>query len=166
MKAVALALLAALALSAQKVDVEFDKSAGFSTYRSFAIRDGRLNSKNPLLNSELIRKKLDGDIQKALEAKGLRFVGSGSSDLNVRYSLGSAQRRESEMVPTGPFGRARLRRVAYLEGTLVIDLRDSASKSLVWRSVAREQRKAAADIEGKLDDMVRKSIDKYPPKLK
>src|SRR5579872_7105455 len=39
--------LAAHGAFAQKVTVEFDQSANFSKYKSFAIRDGRLNSKNP-----------------------------------------------------------------------------------------------------------------------
>jgi hypothetical protein len=57
-------------------------------------------------------------------------------------------------------------RVPYTEGTLVIDLRDPKTMSLVWRAIAREDKSDALKIEGKLDDMVRKSIDKYPPKPK
>jgi hypothetical protein len=56
--------------------------------------------------------------------------------------------------------------VPYTEGTLVIDLRDTATRSLVWRGIAREDKSDATKIEGKLDDMVRKSFDKYPPKQK
>jgi hypothetical protein len=52
------------------------------------------------------------------------------------------------------------------EGTLVIDLRDPTTRSLVWRGIAREDKSNAAKIEGKLDDMVKKSFDKYPPKQK
>ena len=54
----------------------------------------------------------------------------------------------------------------YTGGTLVIDLRDGTSQNtprpLLWRSIAREEKSDAARIEGKLDDMVRKSFDKYP----
>jgi len=57
-------------------------------------------------------------------------------------------------------------RVPYTEGTLVIDLRDPTTRSLVWRGIAREDKSNAAKIEEKLDDMVRKAIDKYPPKEK
>jgi hypothetical protein len=55
-------------------------------------------------------------------------------------------------------------RVPYAEGTLVIDLRDPTMLSLVWRAIAAEEKSDAAKIEGKLDSMVKKSIDKYPPK--
>ena len=47
-----------------------------------------------------------------------------------------------------------------------VDLRDGGAKSLVWRGIASQDKGDASKIEGKLDDMVRKSIDKYPPKLK
>jgi len=46
----------------------------------------------------------------------------------------------------------------------VIDLRDPSTRSLVWRAIASEDKGDATQIEGKIDDMVRKSIAKYPPK--
>ena len=52
----------------------------------------------------------------------------------------------------------------YRDGMLVIDLREPRTRSLVWRSVASEEKSDATKIEGKLDDMVKKSFDKYPPK--
>jgi hypothetical protein len=57
-------------------------------------------------------------------------------------------------------------RVPFTEGTLVLDLRDPATRSLVWRAIARQDKSDAEKVEGKLDDMVRKSFDKYPPKPK
>ena len=46
----------------------------------------------------------------------------------------------------------------------MIDLRDPATRSLVWRAVASEEKSDPAKIAGKLDDMVKKSFEKYPPK--
>jgi hypothetical protein len=160
-----LGMLLALPGFAQKIEIESDQDADFTKYHTFAIRDGRLNSKNPSLNSELIKKRIDSDIQKALIAKGLTFVPSGSSDLNVRYTLGSARKLETEAYPAGWRGwGTRIVRVPYTEGTLVIDLRDAEKRSLVWRAIAREEKSDASKVEGKLDDMVRKALDKYPPK--
>lgn len=48
----------------------------------------------------------------------------------------------------------------------MIDLRDAGTRSLVWRAIAREEKSNPAKITGKLDDMVKKSFDKYPPKSK
>jgi hypothetical protein len=54
--------------------------------------------------------------------------------------------------------------VPYAEGTLVIDLRDRATHSLVWRARATVEKSDAQKVEGKIDDMVKKSLKKYPPK--
>ncbi|MGA2881917.1 MAG: DUF4136 domain-containing protein [Bryobacteraceae bacterium] len=166
MKIFFLLLAAALAASAQKVTIEFDQAANFVNYRTFAIRDGKLNSRNPALNSELVQKRIDADIERGLTARGLAMV-SGKSDLNVRYRLGSARKAELESYPAGwrGFG-TRIVRVPYTEGTLVIDLRDPTTRSLVWRAIASVEKSDATKLEGKLDDMVRKSLEKYPPKQK
>jgi Domain of unknown function (DUF4136) len=165
MRLFAIALLAALGAHAQKIEIEFDRNVDFSKFRTFAIRDGRLNSKNPSLNSELVRKRLDDDIQMYLAGKGLEPVGSGPSDLNIRYTLGAARRVEREAYPAGWYGLGRrVVRVPYTEGTLVIDFHDPSTRSLVWRGIAREDKSSAEKIESKLDDMVKKAIDKYPPK--
>jgi hypothetical protein len=46
----------------------------------------------------------------------------------------------------------------------VIDLRDPTTRSLVWRAIASEEKSDPTKIAGKLGDMVKKSIEKYPPK--
>src|ERR1017187_7000258 len=101
MKLLILSLLGVLGAFAQKIEVEFDQSVDFSRFKTFAIKDGRLNSKNPSLNNDLIRKRIEVDIQKYLGAKGLSFVPSGPADLNVRYTLGSVRKSEVEDYPAG-----------------------------------------------------------------
>jgi len=161
-----LILLAATGAWAQKITVEFDQAADFAKYKTFAIRDGQLNSRNPALNSELVKKRIEADITRQLTERGLELT-TGRSDLNVRYHFGSARKAEIERYPAGwrGFG-TRAVRVPYTEGTLVIDLRDPNARSLVWRGIASEEKSEGAKIEGKLDDMVRKAIAKYPPKPK
>jgi hypothetical protein len=167
MRTLLLCLVLTTCAIAQKIQIESDASVDFSRFHTFAIRDARLNSKNPALNSELVKKQINADIQKFLAVKGLTFVESGASDLNVRYTLGSVRKTEIDTYPAGwrGWGTAVVR-VPYTEGTLVIDLRDPSTRSLVWRGIAREDKGDPAKIQGKLDDMVKKSFDKYPPKVK
>jgi Domain of unknown function (DUF4136) len=119
MKMLVLGLVFAVSAIAQKIEIESDQTVDFSKFKTFAIRDGQLNSKNPSLNGELIQKRLNADIQKALEAKGLTFVDSGPADLNVRYTLGSARKMETEAYPAGWRGwgtqvvRVRIRRARW-----------------------------------------------------
>jgi hypothetical protein len=164
MKLLLLTLGTALSVWAQKVTIEFDQAANFGRYRTFAIRDGQLNSANPALNSDLVRQKINLDIEKTLISRGLAVV-PGPSDLNVRYTLGAVRGAKVEAYPAGwrGFGTAIVR-VPFTEGTLVIDLRDPTTRSLVWRGIASVDKDDAVKIEGKLDDMVRKTLDKYPPK--
>ena len=160
-----LCLLAGHAM-AQRITMEFDQAADFSKYKTFTIRDGKLNSRNPALNSELVQNKIESDIEQNLIARGLS-KGDGRADLNVRYTFGSARRTELESYPSGWRGwGTRVVRVPYSEGTLVIDLRDADTRSLVWRGIASEEKRDATKIEGKLDDMVKKALKKYPPKRK
>jgi hypothetical protein len=165
-KVILLTWLAAAGAWAQKITVEFDQAADFSKYKTFAIRDGQLNSRNPALNSELVKKQIERDIERHLTARGLEMT-SGRADLNVRYRFGSARKAEIERYPAGWRGLGtRVVRVPYTEGTLVIDLRDAGARSLVWRGIASEEKSDGAKIEGKLDDMVRKALERYPPKQK
>jgi len=160
-------LLFAQGARAQKITMEFDQSIDFSKYKTFAIRDGQLNSGNPALNSPLVKKQIEADITNDLTAKGLTLVTSGPSDLNIRYTFGAARKTEIEAYPAGWYGLGtRYVRVPYAEGTLVIDLRDPTTRSLVWRAIAAEEKSDATKIQGKLDNMVKKSIEKYPPKKK
>lgn len=166
MRAIFLIGFLAVCAYGQKVTVEFDQGADFTRYRTFAVRDGQLNSRNPALNSELVKKRIETEIIRDLSARGLT-LSTGRSDLNVRYRLGSARKSELEAYPAGWRGLGTaIVRVPYTEGTLVIDLRDTATRSLVWRAIARQDDNDPTKIEGKLDAMVRKSFAKYPPKVK
>src|SRR3954470_17047030 len=121
MKVLILILLAAGSAFAQKVTVEFDEAAEFARYKTFSIREGQLNSKDPALNSDLIRKRIAADIERDLTARGLTMV-SGRADLNVQYRLGSARKTEVERYPAGWRGLGtRVVKVPYTEGSLVID---------------------------------------------
>jgi hypothetical protein len=165
MKTVTLLLLAAASAFAQKVQVESDQGVNFARFRTFTIRAGRLNSRNPALNNDLIRKQINSDIERYLGARGLAFVPRGMADLSVWYTLGAARGVQNEVYPAGWRGwGTRVVKQPYTEGTLVIDLHDPTTRSLVWRAIARDDQSDPNKIASKLDAMVKKSFDKYPPK--
>jgi hypothetical protein len=101
-----LSLLAGSAAWAQKIDVQFDGSADFSKYKTFALRNGTLNSRSPALNSELIKKQIEADIRKDLAARGLTEA-DGPADLNVVYHFGSQRKSELEAFPAAGADGAR-----------------------------------------------------------
>jgi hypothetical protein len=59
-----------------------------------------VNSQNHALNSELVKKQIDADIERYLSARGPRMV-TGQSDLNMRSRFGSARKVELEQYPAG-----------------------------------------------------------------
>jgi hypothetical protein len=162
------ALLLALPalLSAQKVTVEFDQSMEFASLKTFTLQSGQIHGKNPSLNNDIVRKNLETAIRAKLTEKGLTEAAS-QADVNVSFNLGSADRKEVERYPAGWRGRGT-RRVThhYTEGTLTIDMQDPHRQELVWRAVAVSDQNDPNKLQGKLDAMVKKSFDKYPPKKK
>lgn len=167
MKLLPLAFLAVASAFGQKVQIESDQAVDFFRFKTFTIASGRLTSANPSLNNDLVKKRLEADIQKDLQAKGLTFLASGPADLRVHYTLGASRGVETEAYPAGWRGwGTRVVKVPYAEGTLVIDLRDTQTHSLVWRAITREDQSDPSKLEPKLDSMVKKAFDKYPPKRK
>ncbi|MEO8099167.1 MAG: DUF4136 domain-containing protein [Acidobacteriota bacterium] len=157
-------LLAPMIALAQDVDIEFDEGANFSTFKTFRIVNQTVSAKAPALNNELVKKKIEGEIRKRLTAKGLKEV-TAQQDLGVRYNLGANPRTDVTTIPAGRLGRQRrVVRDQYTEGTLIIDLRSRLDQELVWRAIVSEDEKNPAKIEGRLDEMVKKAFDKYPPK--
>ena len=156
----AVSVIAASNTYAQDVQIEFDPSVDFSKFTTFAIGESQFDSKNPSLNSDKIRTRLNLSIQKRLEEKGLTFVPDGAPSLKVIYMLDSAKKVRLEGA-NGPKLNNQVTKIYYTEGTLTLGLR--TPQSLVWRAVARVE---GENIEGKLDDMVKKAIAKYPPKPK
>ncbi len=156
-----LAALPALALC-QKISLSFDAQQDFAAYRTFAIVAGKVNSRNPVLNNELVQKQIENDIRQRLTARGLAEV-TTDPDLNVRYSLGSSRQVETDAYPSGWYGTRIVRR-GVTEGTLIFDLRDAKRHVLVWRAIAVADDANAMKIKDHLDAMVRKAAEKYPPK--
>ena len=149
MKTLGLALFFVVSAFAQKTEIESDQAVDFTKFKTFAIRGGRLNSKNPSLNSELIQKRIDADIQKTLEAKGLTFVESGAADLNVRYTLGSA--RKMEIIPvvvTSVAAETNPRVAEYARRHSIVILRAADIDRIIdWVSTGRDFRELLTHME-------------------
>jgi hypothetical protein len=160
-----LVFLTATPALAQTVSVESDESVDFTKFKSFAIREGRLTSRSPALNSDLTKKRIAAEIEAALTAKGLS-VATGQADLNVSFELGSSRILETKTYPAGWRGHGtRVVNVPQSSGTMVIDLNDAITNSLVWRSITVESEPNPVKLADKLDKLVKKAIGKYP-KLK
>ena len=170
--------LCAASCWAQKIDTEFDQALDFSQFKTFTLREGKLNAKDPMLNSELVEKNLRAAIAGQLRAKGLTEVET-KADLNVTFRLSDGTSKQTTTLPgervetIGPRGRVmdrpaarRKQVIVQAKDTLVIDLRNTATKELAWRAVCVDTQADPGKLEKRLPNMVTKAFQKYPPKKK
>jgi len=145
-------MLCATALLADEHSVDFDQHTNFSTLKTFAVREGKINSPRPELNNAIVGKKIADAIRAELKAKGLKET-VGSPDILVDFSITGEDYSETRGGPA-----------AFSQGTLVIDLVKRDANSLIWRSVFRNNEKNNSRLAQKLPEDVKKSFAAYPPK--
>jgi Domain of unknown function (DUF4136) len=167
MVAVSAALLLA-SCSTLKTSVDYDRSANFSTYKTFSWRDSG-EIRNPLL-----AKRIEAAVTSELSKKGLTQASGDDADLWVvahprlsqetqvttynsgwgygwRYRGGGVSTAKVEQIPVG---------------TLIVDLVDAKQKELVWRGIASDTLKPENSPEEKemaLAKAVAEMFAKYPP---
>lgn len=169
-------LLASGAVRAQKVKVEHDHAADFSSFKTYAWTDGT-PSPHPLWH-----RVMEATISSELEAKGLRRVEAKDADLLVAYhaagntGLNVAQNFHPVYntpaglpppVSSGPWysggtgGTARYVK----QGTLAVHLFDRRKQVLVWAASAKDPVKETPKkrVE-QLNQAVEKMFAGFPPK--
>ena len=163
-----LVLVGTIAL-AQSVTYDYDRSANFSTYKTYAwIRGTELTDD---LNHARVVRAIEG----ALAAKGLaRVQASASPDVLVAYHASFDKNLEitGSAHGFGPFGlggdrwgSARIQPVVV--GTLVVDISDAPTSAIVWRSLASSDIGPTDKPESR-DKKIAKAMEKmfknYPPR--
>jgi hypothetical protein len=148
-------LLFAGCAAAVTASADFDPATDFAVYTTYAwgpadefpTGDPRLDS-NPFFN-----KRVRSAVEQRLEEKGLQKVDSLSADLLLHYHAAVDERfnvytadRVYGIAP--PYGYED-QVVVYEEGTLVLDMVDRATSTVVWRGWTQ------TNIEGLLDDPAR-----------
>jgi|SRR5579862_3743853 len=155
----AIVMLLAPLLAADTHHVEVDDKADFSTFKTFAVHDGRASSRNAEISSDLLLTKIHDVVRAVLLSKGMKEV-PDHPDLTVTFSLAEQGQR-------GVVGRgARDSQVVTIsEGTLVIEMMTSGN-NLVWHGTYEDGEGDAAKLANKLPDDAKKLVSEYPPKKK
>lgn len=163
-----LALLARTG-SAQDVTYDFDKAADFARFKTYAWIPGTN------LRDELNHKRIVNAVDAQLASKGLRKGDTDANpDLLVAYHASFNRDLEISGLSSGwggyrfgpnRVGKARVEQI--LIGTLVVDMVDARSKTIVWRGVATREVDVKASPE-KREKNINKAAEKlfknYPPK--
>jgi hypothetical protein len=165
------AVFAALALGlaggawAQDVKVDYDKDANFGAMKTFALKMGT-GWGNPLGE-----KRVTAEIEEALTAKGWSKAPEASADALVVLHGASQTKRNLNTFYSGMggyrwggFGSAQTTVSEYNVGTLVVDIFDAKSKSLVYRGTASDELSDKPEKnQKKLDKAATKLFKDFPP---
>ena len=146
------------------------RGRGFSTFKTFMIGSGRMKSDRLVLNFPSVMTSLAEPIRSGLTNKSPKEV-SDTPGLMVDYSVSGLD------FVVGPFGkpnpvvpgqrgrgRAATTTVDFTEATLVVDLKDGRSNTLIWRGVYHDSENQAQRLAEALPKDAATLISEYPPK--
>lgn len=168
-------LIIAASCATIKVSTDFDKSAQFPAYKTYAFTPEALN----LNIEELNRKRLLTAIENELSLKG--FTKSENPDILIDLKVTGEQKQTATATTTGGYyggyryrwgggmGTTTINYDTYLEGTLFIEMIDASKKELVWqgRGVGTIDPDASAKKrEENINNAVKQIFTKYPPQVK
>lgn len=162
------------------VRTDFDPSADFSAFTTYAFGGFTDVNQGGVLDNSLLRKRLELLVREQLSNKGLQEVGvTDNPDLLVHYWVGLQEKQQLQSTgPTvgaygwrggygGGVGYSGVSTYEYTEGTLIIDLITPARKELVWRG---SMVGTLTDSKEKNLELAKEAIAKafadYPPKRK
>lgn len=166
----ALVLTMAVAAMAQQVETTVDRTADFSKYRTFSIEIATPWG-NPIGEKHMLE-----ELMAAFTAKGWALDTQGSPDVRILVHGATKEKQRLDTFYTGGYGgyggwgwggvgSSTTSVSEFTEGTLVVDIFDSATKALVWRGVAQDELKAK---QSKREKQAAKAISKllrdFPPK--
>jgi len=176
------ALLCVQACTTIDVKTDFDPSADFTRFHTFAFAGLTDITKTGLLDNSLTRKRIETSISRELTKKGLQEVKvDDRPDLLVHYWLGTKDKQRVQGTTGGPSGGyyggyygggygwgagyTTVTTYDYTEGTLVVDLVEPVKKELQWRAtmVAILADTAQENIELGNKAII-KAFENYPPK--
>jgi hypothetical protein len=160
-----LALLGTVLL-AQSVTYDFDKTANFSRFKTYAW------TKGTPVPDELNHKRIVQAIDAQVSTKGMARVDTTAGpDVLVAYHASFDRNLQVNAIGVGwgpPAARSGSARVEEITvGTLAIDVVDAANRTIVWRGLASHDldlKASPAKRDRNIDRTAEKLFKNYPPK--
>jgi hypothetical protein len=169
---IAALVLAPVVLLAQKTSFDYDKTANFAAFKTYALKDGTKVG-NPLIDNRIV-----AAIESELAAKGLT-ASADKPDVTVIYHVAFDKKQDITAFSTGggPYayrwgggwGTTDVRVNEILVGTLVIDIADANKNEVVWRGMGVKEVDVQAKAEKRdknINGAVKKILKDFPPKVK
>lgn len=165
-------LLALAGCSDISVTTDYDRTADFSSMKTYGWLPVAMRPGDPVVDS-LLDARVHESADAELKARGFAIATNGAPDFQITYS--AAVNRKIEARPTTAntgYGLGRMSVIttevtSYDEGTLVLDIVDPKSRTLLWRGVGRgavAPRPTPDERDEKIRDAVNRILKEFPPK--
>lgn len=177
------ALLAPLALAG--IQTDYDHSAHFDRYRTFAWRTSAPNPPNGMLNNSLVYARITQAVDQQLVKKGWREV-TQNPDVYLTYKVSASAQETYDSYPAYGWGGPRWGWGGgwgygwgggwwgagdayfdpyYLQGNFTIDMVDAHTNLLIWRAYGTDSGFNLSNIESakNIDKIVTKAFNHFPP---
>ncbi len=152
----ALFLLVAAPVFAQQVSVNYDHSASFAQYHTYAWGS---NNSNQIQNS-ILAQVAQQDINAAMQGKGLQMVQENQNP-DVILTANGGMRQQTSYSAWGMRGigggMGGITPEQNVEATMIVDLYDAKTHSLIWRGIAQN---TLNNNGNKNQEMVEKAVQK------
>jgi len=148
--------LAATIATAQQVSVNYNHQASFSQYHTYAWGS---NNTNQIRNS-ILAQVAQQDINTAMQGKGLQMVQESQNPDLILVATGG-EREQTSYSAWGMRGigggMGGISPEQNVEATLIVDLYDAKTKSLIWRGIGQD---TLNNNGNKNQEMVEKAVQK------
>ncbi len=151
-----LACIASAVALGQQVSVNYNKSQSFSQYHTYTWASDNANQ----IQNSILAQEAKTDIDNALQGKGLQMVPeSQNPDVILTASGGMKQQTSYSAMGMRGFGggMGTITPEQNVIGTMIVDLYDAKTKSLVWRGIAQN---TLSNNGSKNSQMVSKAVVK------
>jgi hypothetical protein len=169
----AVVMFLAASCSSVKVTSDFDKTAGFASYKTYAFTPEAMNL--PL--DDLNKNRIITAVTNELTAKG--FTKSDKPDVLININIKTQKQQTATATNSGGYGYGRygwgggfstttINYDTYTDGTMFIDMIDVAKNQLVWQGRGTktiDENASAKKREENLNYAVKQIFATYPPKI-
>lgn len=171
-----LIMIVAASCSSIKVSSDFDKTAGFSSYKTYAFTPEAQKMEGI---NDLNRNRLLSAIETELVAKGFSKAES-NPDVLIDIQLKGEQKQTATANSSGGYGygyrygmgggmsTTTINYETYVDGTLFVDMIDAKKNQLVWQGRGTKTVDPDASQKKREDNInyaVKMIFQKYPPQL-
>ena len=159
--------------ASMKVDSDYDSTASFDAYQTFAWMEKPDQVKDNLTKLGEITQRIENAVERELMADGYQKA-STAPDFFVVYHTAVETQITGATIDTWGYGYRRPRwRTGtvyadvsvdtYKEGSLIIDIVDAKENELVWRGSAVGAVNSPEQAAKKVDEAVQKILAEFPP---